>query len=284
MRKRSTSFLDLLEKASFLKHELKEKLRKLILVNMGIRAYDPKFRKTNLASPLTVQVQTIDRCNASCIMCPYSSLEKTGPPNIMEEDLYARILNELEGVRTLRSFTLMLQNEPLLDTRIAERVRDAQKTFTHNVLVNIVTNGALLTSKQINELIEADIDTLSVSIYAFRENTYKSIHKGLDFSKVVNNVQLLLERKTRRTKVIARFLKQQANKGEEKEFIRYWEARGADVLLQKVVNRAGTLKSFDHIKRPETKPIKLFIRRILNRTFPCCPLPFITMTFLGQFA
>ncbi len=180
----------MLEKASFLKHELKEKLRKLILVNMGIRAYDPKFRKTNLASPLTVQVQTIDRCNASCIMCPYSSLEKTGPPNIMEEDLYARILNELEGVRTLRSFTLMLQNEPLLDTRIAERVRDAQKTFTHNVLVNIVTNGALLTG-EVAEVFAHHATWLRISIDGWDGPSYAEYRgvKNDEFTKVINNIR-----------------------------------------------------------------------------------------------
>jgi MoaA/NifB/PqqE/SkfB family radical SAM enzyme len=214
-------------------------------------------------------------------MCPYSDLEKAGAPNRMEEDLYSKILAELEKVRTIRSFTLMLQNEPLLDTKIADRVREAKKAFNDTVSINITTNGSLLTPKRINELIEANTDTLSVSIDAFREDTYKAIHKRIEFSKVINNVQLLLKHNPR-PKVIVKFLKQQANKGEEKAFINHWKALGADLLIHSVVNRAGTLKAFNYIVRPETRPIKLLIRRILNKTFPCCPLPFRTMTILSD--
>lgn len=205
LRMLSKSSFDFFGQSSFLNYEINEKLKQLILVRKGILAYDPKLRKTNLDSPLNVQIQTIDRCNASCLMCPYSSQKKISPPNHMEKDLYTRILKELEGVRAFRSFTIMLQNEPLLDSEIAERVSEAKKSFRHNVPVNIVTNGSLLTSKRINELIEVETDTISVSIDAHREKTYKSIHYGLDFTKVVNNVQLLLERKTNRIKVIVRF-------------------------------------------------------------------------------
>jgi radical SAM protein with 4Fe4S-binding SPASM domain len=197
----------------------------------------------------------------------------------MEDELYEQILRNLKETGTVRRLTLMLQNEPLLDRKIAKRIKKAREILNDKVLITIVTNGSLLTPKLTKELIESNPDTISVSIDAFREETYKSTHEGLDFSKVVRNVCSLLEH-NRRPKIIARFLKQKANEGEEVMFERYWKTKGADVFSHSVVNRAGSLESFDKIERSETNPFKLFIRRALNRKFRFCPLPFFVMNVL----
>ena len=154
----------------------------------GIRAYDMKARKTRLPGPLDVQIQTIDRCNASCIMCPYSATKKYGPVNFMEKGLYDRILNELRCAKTVQSFTPMLQNEPLLDSDLAMCVKKAKEALGDGASVYVVTNGVLLTRERAEELIAVGTHSFSVSLDAFREETYQSIRKGLAFSKVIKNI------------------------------------------------------------------------------------------------
>jgi len=70
------------------------------MLKPAVGAYAHKYFRAPIAGPWAVQVQTIDRCNASCIMCPYPSFEKHGPPNSMEDSLYKKILNELKKAGT----------------------------------------------------------------------------------------------------------------------------------------------------------------------------------------
>ncbi|MBW2174620.1 MAG: SPASM domain-containing protein, partial [Deltaproteobacteria bacterium] len=197
----------------------------------------------------------------------------------MEERLYVQILSELKRAGTVRSFLPMLQNEPLVDREIAKRVRQAKEILGGTALVHMVTNGSLLTSKRADNLLEAGTDSFSVSIDAFREETYRSIRKGLSFSRVIGNVQSLLQRDPRPL-VFARFLKQRANAGEEKMFTRYWKARGARPFVHSVVNRAGTLDSFDRVEEREARLMRRLVRRVLSSIFPLCPHPFLSLNVL----
>jgi len=58
----------------------------------GLHAYDPVRKRTRLRGPFAVQIQTINRCNASCSMCPYATTQKADTPRRMDEDLYIEIL------------------------------------------------------------------------------------------------------------------------------------------------------------------------------------------------
>ena len=133
----------------------------------------------------------------------------------MDDELYLRILQDIRKAGSLRVFPLMLQNEPLMDSDLSRRVRRAKETLGKRALVCTVTNGSLLTPRRADELLKAGLDTLCVSIDAACEETYRVVRPGLDFSRVVANVNAVL-RRTRRTRVIVRFLKQRANQGEER--------------------------------------------------------------------
>jgi MoaA/NifB/PqqE/SkfB family radical SAM enzyme len=196
----------------------------------------------------------------------------------MEEGLYKRILHELKHSGSVREFSPVLQNEPLMDLEIAKRVREAKEVLGSSVSVHLVTNGSLLNSGRVDQLLKSGLDILSVSIDAFKEETYRSIHKGLDFSRVVTNVESLLQRNPRII-VVARFLKQKANAAEEKTFRQYWKSRGARVIITSVHNRAGILQSFDQISG-ESVQSRHSYDLLLERLFPFCPLPFYTMNVL----
>ncbi len=191
--------------------EKKTNIKEMTKRFRGIHSYDPARKKTKLPGPLNVQIQTIDQCNATCIMCPYSHKNIKGRPNHMDEGLYRRILYELKQTGSVIRFTPMLQNEPLMDREIAKRVGEAKEVLGSSTTVSLVTNGSLLNSSRVEELLNAGIDELSVSVNAFTEETYRSIHKGLHFSKVVKNLEYLLQRNPRII-VVARFFDEETIK------------------------------------------------------------------------
>ncbi len=157
MKKGQIHFFRVLEKACFVNNSIRQRLGNLAMISEGMLSYNSKQRKTTLPCPLYIQVQTIDRCNASCLMCPYSTIKGSGTYNYMEDELYEQILRDLKETGTVRHFVLMLQNEPLLDRKIAQRIKKAKETLDDRTLIFIVTNGSLLTPKRAKELIESNL-------------------------------------------------------------------------------------------------------------------------------
>ena len=243
--------------------------------------YDPLARMSRLRGPFSAQIQTVDRCNAACPMCPYGASQKTGPPHHMEEGLYLRIIDDLRRTGSLRMLVLMLQDEPLLDGDLAARVRQARHALGRRTWVATVTNGSALNAQRIDELVEAGLDCIDVSIDAARERTYQTVRPGLDFANVVENTRTLLRRRGKAA-VRVRFLKQRANAGEEREFERYWKSRGAIVRLEPMLNRAGSLGDFERLRRPWDGVLRHGIKVLLGRLYPKCLYPFVALTVLSD--
>jgi radical SAM protein with 4Fe4S-binding SPASM domain len=173
----------------------------------------------------------------------------------------------------------MLQNEPLLDSKLAERVRKARVILGDAVRIAIVTNGQLLTEQRFGMLCESGLNYMGVSIDAFTPETYARIRPGLHFSKVVHNTQAALER-SNSVLISARFLKQRANEGEEDLFRNYWQSKGATVDFDSLANRAGSVREFEQLKSRRSSYQRRFLCKILNRLIPSCPLPFWELAIL----
>jgi MoaA/NifB/PqqE/SkfB family radical SAM enzyme len=241
--------------------------------------YDPKAGTSRLRGPLWVLLQTVDRCNGVCTACP-SKAATGGAPNLMDEGLYLHILDELRAAGNLRALVIMHQNEPLMDQSLPTRIRQAKQILGPGVSVLTVTNGSLLTPRRIDELLEAGVDEVHVSIDAVCETTFREVRSGLDYATVAENTRALLDR-SKAGQVTVRFLKQRANEGEEKEFTQYWRARGAHVSLYEVANRAGTVREFERLSRNSGSLALKGRRRGLMRAFaPVCTTPFLRLSVL----
>jgi len=197
----------------------------------------------------------------------------------MEEGLYLRILDGLRRAGSVRVFTLMLQNEPLIDQELATRVRQAKELLGRKAQIMTVTNGSLLTPQRIDELREAGLDEVYVSIDAVCEETYRTVRPGLDFNTVVNNVHALL-RRSGPMRVTCRFLRQAANAGEEREFARYWRSNHASVGMLSMSNRAGSLAAFEKLRGEERPTLARRLLRLAGRPRLRCNLPFLRLSVL----
>ncbi len=244
-----------------------------------VHAYDSNIRQTHLIGPPSIQIQTIDRCNATCIMCPYSSVAGSVSANLMDDDLYRHIIEEIAQIGKTGIVCLMLQNEPLLDRKLPDRVRLAKEILARGVRVITVTNGSPLTQAMIGKLIASGVDSVSVSIDAYSENTYNRIRHGLDFQRVVKNTLSLIERMGSRH-IDVSFLRQRENEGEEDHFAAYWRRQGIKVRFKEPTNRAGTLDSYERVRKARPALWKKLAHPILNLMIPACPHPFTIMTVL----
>ena len=72
--------------------------------------------------PLVIQLQTVNRCNANCKMCPYGSTTATGALLHMSDQLYDQLIAELAAEKSFRMLVLSFQNDPLVDKKLVARV------------------------------------------------------------------------------------------------------------------------------------------------------------------
>lgn len=261
----------------------KNKLHMLSNWWKGYSAYDAESRRTLLPGPTGIQIQTINRCNGSCIMCPYSSTAPGRAGHQMGDKLFNHIIDEVKKIGSVRTLALMLQNEPLLDLDLERRIRHTRRILGEKIIIRTVTNGALLDRQRTEDILRSSINQISVSIDAFTAKTFEKIRQGLPFEKVVQNtVHLLRKAPEYGVTVTVKFLRQEINQEEQKDFVRFWRSRGARVSIDKLTNRAGSIEGYKKLKGKKLSPQQLLLHPVLNRLIPCCPLPFSSLGILAD--
>lgn len=138
--------------------------------------------------PRELQVEVTGACNLSCKMCLVRYRPKLGrAEGAMDLGLFRRLLDELPDLEVL---TLQGLGEPLLVPHLVDMVREAA---ARGVRVGFNTNGMLLTRRRAEELIDAGLDWLHVSIDGATAATYEGIREGVDLATVTDNLRGLME-------------------------------------------------------------------------------------------
>jgi sulfatase maturation enzyme AslB (radical SAM superfamily) len=183
--------------------------------------------------PRYIQIETIIGCDANCPFCPQKNIDRK--PVIMPDATWRKIIDDTRGLGiTYRPF---LQNEALIDKRLPEIVAYIKDDPTARAEIN--TNGNMLTEKLSRALIDAGIDLFRFSIDAFSPETYAQCRVGLDYNRVVDNINRFTEIVAGGQRHVAcevRMIDMDINKHEHKSFIDYWSERADRALIVPLYN------------------------------------------------
>jgi radical SAM protein with 4Fe4S-binding SPASM domain len=233
--------------------------------------------------PAVIQLQTINACNASCIMCPYPLFKKEFPRGRMDDELFDKVIAEIAERREVHTFVPMLQNEPFLDKKLFDRIGRFKQLTRGRVEVELVTNGAFLTVDAIERIREAELDVLDISLDAVSRQTYERIRIGLDFDEVIAGVERVIDARLPHTSVFVRMVKLRDNAHEVRKFAARWRARGIPVFIYTANNRVGALPQFDEklrLTREQVPLLQRLGRRAARAWLGHCPAPFATTDIL----
>jgi len=227
--------------------------------------------------PIVFHIQTINGCNGSCTMCPYS---KKKPEKIeeMSNQLFEKIIKEIAHHQSRYAYVyLYLQNEPFLDKDIFRKLKHIKDVSNGRITTGITTNGVLLTPDKIPELTSSNLDELVVSLDAFTEKTYSKIRVGLDFNTVIDNIEAIINSGYKKG-LYVEFTKQKENASELNDFIKYWKKKGLPILLFIINNRGGWVDNFDKYCVNIGKPtlISRLKKGFAWNVIKCCPLALST--------
>ncbi len=226
----------------------------------------------NLPDIRYVQIQTQSRCNANCMFCPYVESWHAANPGAISDDLFAKILNDLQPFQGINKgkICLYLMQEPLLDKTIFDKVEQTYAAFP-GTLIELSTNGDALTDKTIDRLIET---------FDGRKHVLWVSHHGIDaatleylmatnFERAHRNLIRLLQKSDGRLRIRIRGAGESRDSDlsyfSRQDYLAYWRRnfrdhdinpQGIDIDAFSFHDRAGT------IFRDERDTAKLTARHV----------------------
>ncbi len=153
---------------------------------------------------IAINFEASSNCNLACSFCGMHSnatdLDIGGVGKLVRKDkhhlrreLFDEFVEKMVGLPPLKVMYFHGHGEPLLNKRLADMIRTV-KTLGITESVVIVTNGTLLTVERFQELAEAGVAEVRVSLDVITPEVYKKV-KGVDMAEqVVANVLACLER------------------------------------------------------------------------------------------
>jgi MoaA/NifB/PqqE/SkfB family radical SAM enzyme len=176
-----------------------------------------------LRFPMYVNIESINTCNARCIMCGIDFDKRTQVR--MSEDLFQKIVAELTPWRHhIRKVNFYFDNEPLLDRDLARKIRQLKDLGIATVA--IATNASGLTETRARELIGAGLDQIYISIDSLVPERYEAIRVGLKFAKVYANTLNFIRLRNEmggKTALRIQMVLQESNQDEKLTFIPHWK-------------------------------------------------------------
>ncbi|MBI4317616.1 MAG: radical SAM protein [Chloroflexi bacterium] len=153
-----------------------------------------------LVGPARANIQVSNRCNFDCIMCPYHSrlageVDRFGT-GLMDTAVAARVLKGAARIG-VDVVTLSGKGEPLLHPELGQIVRMAR---SYGLRPEVFTNGSLLTQRRMEELIEAGLYRLRVSLVGASPESHVRYHPNASrdlFGHIVHSLELFQQLKRR---------------------------------------------------------------------------------------
>ncbi|MGD0897852.1 MAG: radical SAM/SPASM domain-containing protein [Thermoguttaceae bacterium] len=133
--------------------------------------------------PPVVRIETTNACNGQCTICPRRAMRR--PIRQMDDGLFGRIVDEC-AENGCREVHLHNFGEPLMDPRLAERIRYAKRRGIRRV--KIFSNGSLLDQRWARQLLEAGLDEIKISFDGGTREEFERIRAPLQFDRVLENV------------------------------------------------------------------------------------------------
>lgn len=149
-------------------------------------------------------IETISRCNGKCSFCPVNIYNEPRDFKIMEDNIWKKIIDELNSIGYEGRMFPYINNEILLDKKIFSRLEYAREALNDQVEIMIETNGQLLLEKNgkgisIMKEFAKYVDQITINDYANSEYNYQNYNphiryliKNIDQIDIDRDVRLII--------------------------------------------------------------------------------------------
>jgi radical SAM protein with 4Fe4S-binding SPASM domain len=201
-----------------------------------------EFEKTKPYGVLPTQlaIETVNRCNAACVMCPYPTLQRQ--KGVMSSEAHALIIDKVaKWGAPISIITHAGMGEPFIDRNICEKVVYEKSVFPA-ARVAIYSNASILDEKRALMVFDSKLDILSVSLNAFSKEVYESV-MNLPYERTQENLHRFIELNNQRGKPVEVHVSLIPTKHHTSEevakFKAYWTPRADNVIVPPLIGWGG---------------------------------------------
>lgn len=246
----------------------------------GVSDRTPLSQVLPLEAPFTLNIYPSNACNFRCIYCvqsltPEVLAGKYGfNREIMSLDLFGKIVHQATRFpRRVKLMSFIGQGEPLVNPDLPIMVRMVKESAITE-RVDIVTNASLLTCQKSDELIDAGLDALRISLQGISSDKYLSISKiQLDFDKIVSNIKYFFERSRDKCKLYIKVMDSSLDKGEDDLFYQLFDKISDRMFIEQIK------PVYDGVDYDQFEITTNTDRRgLLHENRAVCPQPFYALS------
>jgi len=197
--------------------------------------------------PDWVQVEINNTCNLDCIMCPREAM--TRPNRHMTQQEFQEIADKVKRAE-VRRIRLFLLGEPLLHRELIPMIRYCKQIGIPSVEIN--TNAVLLDEAASEQLINAGLGELVISMDGANAETYEAVRRGAVYEEVVANVrnffQIRAELGKQRPRGVIQTMLMEPTRQQIAQFVELWQPVADELRIQSV-REYGGLEGLSYTKR-----------------------------------
>ena len=176
--------------------------------------------------PKYFEIETVNACNARCVMCTIDDWEKVRNP-IMDDKIFTKFVEEVSHYSDwVETVCLNRDGEPTLDKNLHKKIKQLKDVGIK--IVTMATNIQLLDEKRIHQYIDAGLDDIMLSIDGITKKTFEHIREKLVYETVVENALNLIKiRDQKKSPLIirARMIIMDSNRHEVKDWMNFWSSK-----------------------------------------------------------
>lgn len=207
-----------------------KKMRKL-----GIRkTINSGYSKLRFSSyPYVINVEIMSKCNLKCAHCRvtyHGNIMKDVNPEFMDFEHFTKIVDRISHlIKKAHSFQFSTV-EPLFHKDLF-RMMDYVTKYNKAILYPFLSNGMLLTEKNIKELLKRNVPSITISLDGCKKETVESFKTNINFDRVVSNIKLLKKLCQNKIEVYVVFVATKENISELVEYVDFCKYLNVDRIL-----------------------------------------------------
>jgi len=143
--------------------------------------------------PVVAQVEPSNYCNLACPLCVTTSQSNARPRALLSLETFKSFIDEVGDY--LLIIVLWNWGEPFLNPDLCRMIAYAKKK---GIVVHCSTNGNVpMDDAKADELVASGLDSLVFGIDGATEKTYRQYRKGGDLSRVIGNMEKIIQARKR---------------------------------------------------------------------------------------
>lgn len=224
-----------------------------------------------------LQVESAIACNLKCVMCPWREITKNAENRgLMSAEVWSAIRPYLPEVKSI-DFTG--GGEPLLQPKLPEWIAEAKAAGCET---GFLSNGLLLKKEKLQQILDAGVDWICISMDGADAEMYERIRIGSNFERVCANVANIAELRTGVVpKTMINFVLMDLNFHQVEDMVRLTARLGADQINFKQcdVIRGASGKGHGLFGNKETRDIRRLKKKLANARHLAKKLRLMTTAF-----